>query len=576
MHRLKKDTVYTIIIAIFIFVTYLYTVGRIYGFSLYPDEFGYWASAAKVLGYDWSEISSLGSYYSFGYSLILIPILFLFQSGLAAYRASIVVNMLLLLGTFLLLTKIAAKIFSKLDTKLQILFSGIAACYPVWFMYMGMTLVEIILVFDLVLVAYLLILYLEDMKLSHLILLILATAYLYTIHMRSVGIVIAVAMTIVIRILTSKKNGKKILLMLLGAMAILMLAIGITVVIKTKVQNNVYSEADVAQLNTNDYGGQWIKIKRILTKKGLYQFLTGFAGKVYYLGMSSFGLFYYGFFYALRKAFDKKLAMTHRCFYLFADLASLGSILICTIYMIGYTRIDGLMYGRYDEMVLPIMMLIGCYAMYQGGLTVVKTGAAMFLSLFAMIQMAYVIVTYKMTNLHGAYFIAGFSYHMRNHNYDFTDWLWYSYMRLFVLTWILWLLIELTKRKHILHYLLLGFIGVECLLGTELGEQHTFRYNTSAYYNLQLSEFLTEKSEETEGGRRIVSFGNTRGEGDTFISSIQFYLRDETIHLIPESEIDTLTETDLVLVSITYGESDILADRYAEMIPMGSFWLYYN
>ena len=36
--------------------------------SLFPDEFGYWAPAAEMLGWDWSESVSLGSYYSFGYS----------------------------------------------------------------------------------------------------------------------------------------------------------------------------------------------------------------------------------------------------------------------------------------------------------------------------------------------------------------------------------------------------------------------------------------------------------------------------------------------------------------------------
>ena len=73
----------------------MYGIGRIYGFIIYPDEFGYWASAARVLGYDWSKIASLGSYYSYGYSILLIPILFLFHNPVAAYRAAIVVNVFL-------------------------------------------------------------------------------------------------------------------------------------------------------------------------------------------------------------------------------------------------------------------------------------------------------------------------------------------------------------------------------------------------------------------------------------------------------------------------------------------------
>ncbi|MBP3196751.1 MAG: hypothetical protein J6N21_07065, partial [Butyrivibrio sp.] len=44
----------------------MYGILGVYGFSLFPDEFGYWASAAKALGYDFSEVASMGSYYSYG------------------------------------------------------------------------------------------------------------------------------------------------------------------------------------------------------------------------------------------------------------------------------------------------------------------------------------------------------------------------------------------------------------------------------------------------------------------------------------------------------------------------------
>ena len=51
-----------IIIAI---ACFLYGIFGVFGFSAYPDEFGYWAPAAAIFGYDWSEITSLGSYYSY-------------------------------------------------------------------------------------------------------------------------------------------------------------------------------------------------------------------------------------------------------------------------------------------------------------------------------------------------------------------------------------------------------------------------------------------------------------------------------------------------------------------------------
>ena len=73
----------------------MYGILGIFGFSAFPDEFGYWSPAAAILGYDWSEITGLGSYYSYGYSALLVPILLLFHNAITTYRAAIVLNLVL-------------------------------------------------------------------------------------------------------------------------------------------------------------------------------------------------------------------------------------------------------------------------------------------------------------------------------------------------------------------------------------------------------------------------------------------------------------------------------------------------
>ena len=81
----KHKEAFQILLIMLIMILVLgYGLGRIYGFVLFPDEFGYWAHAAGILGYDWSSITSLGSYYSFGYSVILIPIMALFNNAVIA------------------------------------------------------------------------------------------------------------------------------------------------------------------------------------------------------------------------------------------------------------------------------------------------------------------------------------------------------------------------------------------------------------------------------------------------------------------------------------------------------------
>ena len=117
MQKLKKDHIVLVFIILIIFSVFQYGIQKIYGFTLYPDEFGYWSSAANAVGYDWSEAASMGSYYSYGYSLILIPILKLFSGGVRAYRAAIAVNMLLMCAGVLLLWKISLKVFPQMEKR---------------------------------------------------------------------------------------------------------------------------------------------------------------------------------------------------------------------------------------------------------------------------------------------------------------------------------------------------------------------------------------------------------------------------------------------------------------------------
>ena len=108
---------YLIFILLLIFCLYQYGIQKIYGFTIYPDEFGYWANAADAVGYDWSQIASVGAYYSFGYSLILIPVLKIFKGGVAAYRAAVAVNMLLMCISIFLLHGIAGKLFPRSEER---------------------------------------------------------------------------------------------------------------------------------------------------------------------------------------------------------------------------------------------------------------------------------------------------------------------------------------------------------------------------------------------------------------------------------------------------------------------------
>lgn len=572
MKKWKDEGIYPAIVIAFLTFCFLYGIGRIYGFSLFPDEFGYWASAAKAVGYDWSEISSLGSYYSFGYSLILIPILLFTEDPVIAYRIAITVNGVLLTAAFLVLWRLLKDLLPQTDSKTKILFAGIAVCYPTWLLYMDMTLTEIVLVFTFVLVCYLLYRYVETMRIRELLLLALATGYLYTVHMRTVAIVIAVVLTVIISTVMSETKTRISVRRILITAVILAAGIVLTAFGKRIVQENVYANAEQALLSGNDYAGQWHKIKGLFTGNGMRSFLVSLLGKLFYLGMASFGLFYYGMAYAIRKLWDTKERKNIRCFYLFLLLAAAGQILVCAVYTNGYGRIDGLLYGRYDEHILPIMMALGCAALLEMKHPWRVMLSALGMGIPIVILIEHVIAKYQMTNIHGGYFIAGMSYLLKYVEFEPENYFWKAYALAAVFCLILYGAFMWIRKCREMVWILCVVIGLECLLGLSLGEQFTFPYNTIAYANNDFVQVLSELCEESD--RRIVSYGNK--DDDNFISIIQFALRSEKIYLVEDGAFENLHERDLVIVSGVHGEEEALNEGYEKQKAYGSFWLYYN
>ena len=219
MQKLKKDHIVLVFIILIIFSVFQYGIQKIYGFTLYPDEFGYWASAANAVGYDWSETASMGSYYSYGYSLILIPVLKLFSGGVRAYRAALAVNMLLMCAGVLLLWKISLKVFPQMEKTKREFACGVGVLYPAWIFYMQTTMSEALLNFLFILIIYLFLIFIENPRAVTAMLLAVTLIYIYSVHMRTVGLVIACMMTCVLWSFTKSGSRKQLLIFVMVLMA---------------------------------------------------------------------------------------------------------------------------------------------------------------------------------------------------------------------------------------------------------------------------------------------------------------------------------------------------------------------
>lgn len=575
MHKIKGEQIYFILVLLIIFCVFQYGIRKICGFSLYPDEFGYWASAAQIMGYDWTEVASLGSYYSFGYSLLLAPLLKLFPEGITVYRAAIAVNMALMcIGGWIIYLSVS-RLFSGFDGIRKILTSGIAVLYPSWILFMQVTMVEALLMFLFTLVVYFFICLIQKPQLKTAVFLTMVLIYSYSVHMRTIGMVIACILVLLIWGITNPGMRKHILLML-GVAA----AAGLIVVfLKRNVILAVFSEADSETLALNDYTSQLAKIRDILTFDGMVHFMKEITGKIFYLGMATCGIFYWAMGWCIKETAGlwKKIAgkQAQQCTVsnwtaLFLLLAVIGEVLICSIFMHNSTLIDSLVYGRYNEFLVPVLIMAGLGAMLGSGRTVrinillgVLSGAMLF-PVFSAIDKG------SMARIRG-YFIAGISGPLKDENTDP-----YGF---FLQVWIIGFagmiliagIISLIQKNTKVSWLLGIIMALEILLGMQASEKYVYHANRFNFQDMIIAEKIMEN------GDKDIRITYVEEGISPYIDFQQMQLRDIPIHVIRAGELDQESELgDFCIVSSQTSRQEELEQRYNRHITANLNILYYN
>ena len=375
---------------------------KLQGIIFPPDEYGYWTNAAAMSGHDWTSVNALNPYYAFGYSLFLVPILgaveALQKAGVlscaetmtAAYRIAIAVNILLALMHGLLLGRILRKLFPKAEEKRLVLISLIGAFYPSVLVYMQYTLSEVLLNLMFLITVWRFFCYQENPGRKNAVLLALAAGGMYLVHMRSIGIWAALGVVILAELSgngrtvqksetekeqtgQNRKSQAAWIFLFLSIMVFAGAELG-----KRWMQAAVYGDTALAIASVNDYGGQFGKLSRLLTFSGCLDLTISCAGKLFYLGNTSFGLFYFALFFVWKRAkrFFQELwkAIRERNgsavfaedgFWAFLLLAVVFHFLISAVGLMGNGRIDAILYGRYNETLMPLCICLGLVEMLR-------------------------------------------------------------------------------------------------------------------------------------------------------------------------------------------------------------------
>lgn len=575
MSKVNKENAYIIFILLITVCIYQYGIQKIFGFTMYPDEFGYWASAARISGYDWSEVASMGSYYSFGYSLLLVPVLKIFSDGVTAYRAAIGINMLLMcLGTFLV-RKIIYKMFPEINTVRGIFLSGIAVFYPSWIFYMQMTMAEALLFFLFVLIVYLSLCFIEKPKAITAAVLAVSLIYTYCVHMRTVGVVIACIVICFLCGFTGVKKDRIISLAIL--IGVLAFTGWIAMELKARTVVEVFSYADKEVLARNDYGSQWGKFKLIFSFNGMLRLLEGMTGKLFYLGLASFGTFYWALGWCVRESINLLKALIRKQKFILKQwgaflllLSVSGEILISSIYMYNSSVADCLIYGRYNELLVPIMIVVGMLAMEEAKLPFSVTILLGTLSGGMALFLLNVIEKRNLKGLRG-YHIAGISYLINEENLNLFHFFRDTWMLAFGFMVLLGVLIWVNRRWKNSEWILAGIMLLEIAAGLQISGHYTYRVNRVNFENRIIVEAIKENADETDSITYL-------DEGwPEFVDFLQMQLQEKPINVIKEDALEYGQKPGDFL--ITYAETDHneqLIELYDNKVETNTFCLYFN
>lgn len=554
----------------------MYGIQGIYSFSLFPDEFGYWAGAAKVLGYDFSEITSIGSFYSFGYSLILMPVMKIFSDSVLAYRAAVVVNLLLQVSSFFIFTKIADRLFENTDRLTRAILSGIAVLYPSWVFYVQMTMSEALLFFMYTLVVFLMMFYLDNPSVYAGILVAIAAIYVYSVHMRTVGIPFAVICTILFDcVLRQKRHGSGKCFLIAGmSVSLIICGFILCLFLKKYMIGVLYSGGAKNVTAINDYSGQMSKFAELFTVAGIGRFFAAMSGKVLYLGCASFGMGYIGIYALVKRVIRKDVKA------LFVLLAFLFQFVVMCIYLIHSAdvveeRYDLFLNGRYIDYVVPLLTVIGMNEVLhcRVNIRIIASLVSVMISSAAISCMVVLRNKVGMRDPHGMLMV-GMSYFMDEKNV--------RPARTIIISTVFALLVMFVMMGIALFYQKSGNFYVLCiihlfLIGLSYNACDHFIYIGQSYIygDIQVADEIAGLRKEGHSGDVILVYEG----GLEYIDTVQFRLRDEHIGVIYagiRGELSKLKDDDLVLVDY---ESDLnaeLSKKYDSSWESGHFELYYN
>lgn len=257
-------TIAFIILAIVIVAVYFSYFKDLNTFYVFDDEFGYWSNGALIAGYDWSE-SLLGcAYYSYGYGVLLAPIIKNFDDPSIMYQAAIFLNVIMGCAIFIIAFLCFRSLYKETGYYKQLIVAATISVYSGYTMNIHIAWAETLLNLVFWILIYLLILYFTTNKFIYMLSSVIVSGYALMVHPRAICVFVAILILVLFlqrqKVLTRKQFLWSILTWF------------ITIIIWYGLKQ--YFKMNLWKYGTeiNDFSGEFQKISLLFTPKGFFTF----------------------------------------------------------------------------------------------------------------------------------------------------------------------------------------------------------------------------------------------------------------------------------------------------------------
>lgn len=384
--KFSAEHIGIVLLAVILFAAHILRANQISMPIILADEFGSIANAAYLVGLDWSNIISHLGNYSFGGSMLYLPIFAIAQNTDHVYFAIVLCNALLICIYYFLVYLFLRRLYPDSSRMLSALLSLAASLYPSYICYAYTAMYETALLVTFAAAAWAFASYCRTHRPGYLYGLTAAMGYMIMVHMRTVGVVAVSVLMLLLMMLgkqVPKKHG-------FGAIALLAVLFGVFLLVKNYFFRNLWldganyvSTIEDTTAVPNTMASQVEKLDLIFSWEGIRNLLLLLLGQSFYLMTATMVMGVVFFYVLIRQCFVK---FRHRQFLkedpvfyamLFLGLAYLAQLAISCATFVKLLRFDQLIYGRYTEYLFGLLFVMGFMQIKRGKVRLFAAGGCL-------------------------------------------------------------------------------------------------------------------------------------------------------------------------------------------------------